>query len=56
MKKLIYSMEVYEDHAIIRGWLTSEMLILLVKFCKKEGFIYMTNIGDGTQGFKLVRK
>ena len=55
MKEPRYSIEVYEDHAIIRGWLTTEILTLLIGLCKKEGFTHMTNVGDGTQGFKLVR-
>lgn len=50
-----YSITVYEDHAIIRGWLSSDMLILLVKLCRKEGFTHLTNNPDG-EGFKLVRK
>lgn len=50
-----YSLEVFEDYAIIRGHLTTEMLTLLIKLCAKEGFKYLTNIGDGTPGFKLIK-
>ena len=51
-----YSIEVYEDHAITRGCISSEMLVLLIRLCKKEGFIYITAPDDGTRGFKLVKK
>ena len=51
-----YSIEVYDDCAIIRGWLTAKVLTLLIRLCCKEGFTHMDNIGDGTQGFKLVKK
>lgn len=50
-----YSITVYEDHAIITGWLTSDVLILLIKLCKKEGFTHLTHNPHG-EGFKLVRK
>ena len=56
MKQPKYSIEVHENHAVIRGWLTSDILLMLVKLCKKEGFTHITDTGDGTQGFKLVRK
>jgi len=49
-----YSISVFDDHAIIRGSLTSDILILLVELCKNEGFTHITNISDGTQGFKLI--
>lgn len=52
---LEYSIEVYKDHAIVRGSLTAAILIALVTLCKEEGFKYMQNIGDGTQGFKFVK-
>ncbi len=48
-----YSIEVYEDYAIIKGWLTSDVLTLLIKLFKKEGFTHMQSF-DG--GFKLVKK
>ena len=53
--KLKYSLEVYEDYAIINGWLTTDMLTLIVRLCKKEGFTHLTNNGDKL-GFNLVRK
>lgn len=49
-----YSIEVYEDHAKINGWLPSHILILLIKLCKKEGFDIMTYGENG--GFKLIKK
>lgn len=51
-----YSIHVYEDHAVIRGWLSSDILVLLVRLCRKEGFTHITHMDDGTRGFKLVRK
>jgi hypothetical protein len=49
-----YSIEVYEDHAIIRGPLSADVLLLLTRLCKKEGFTHMT--GYGENAFKLFRK
>ena len=49
-----FSMEVYEDHAIITGMLTSDILIMLTRFCKKYGFTHMTHNGN-KPGFKLIR-
>ncbi len=49
-----YGIEVYSDHAVIHGRLSSDILILLIKLCKKEGFTHMTSSEDG-KGFKLVR-
>lgn len=53
-KNLKYSIEVYEDHAIILGWLAPEVLVLLTRLCKKEGFTHITSNQDG-KGFKLVK-
>lgn len=53
--KLEYSIEVYDTHAVIDGWLTSDILILLIRLCKKHGFTHLTH-NDGYAGFKLVRK
>lgn len=50
-----YSITVYKDYALIRGWLTSDILTVLIKLCKKEGFTHLTSNDDG-KGFKLVRK
>ena len=50
-----YSIEVYEDHAIITGWLTSDILKFMIRLCKEEGFTHLVP-NDGKQGFKLVRK
>jgi hypothetical protein len=49
-----YSIEVYKDHAIIKGWLTSDILKLLINLCKKHGFTHLVPNDGG--GFKLVRK
>lgn len=48
-----YSISVYKDHAIIKGWLTFDILTLLIRLCKKEGFTHMVP-HDGI-GFKLVK-
>jgi hypothetical protein len=56
MKEPVYSIHVYEDYAIIRGGLTSDILTMLIKLCKKEGFTHITSANDGKEGFKLVRK
>jgi len=53
--RALYSIEVYDTHAIISGWLTADILSLLVKLCKKHGFTHLTH-NDGNPGFKLVRK
>lgn len=50
-----YRITVYEDYAIIRGSLSSEILLLLIRFCKKEGFTHLKACDDG-KGFKLVRE
>lgn len=52
MSEQKYSISVYEDHAIIKGWMTSDVLTLLVRLCKKEGFTHMTPFEGG---FKLVK-
>ncbi len=52
---LQYSIEVYDDHAIINGWLTTDILKLLVRLCGKHGFTHLTN-NDGKPGFKLVKR
>ncbi len=54
MNKLKYSIHVYEDHAIINGCLSSDILILLVRLCKKHGFTHLTS-GESGIGFKLIR-
>lgn len=50
-----YSIDVYEDHALIEGCLTSESLALVIKLCQEEGFDYLTS-GDEHVKFKLIRK
>jgi hypothetical protein len=52
---LEYSIEVYKDHAIIKGWLSTDVLKLIFNLCKKEGFTHMTS-NENQQGFKLVKK
>ncbi len=55
MSKLKFSVEVYEDFAIVKGTITSEMLMLIIRLCKKEGFTYFTYT-DQENEFKLERK
>ena len=51
-EEIKFSIEIYEDYAIIRGWLTSDVLILLTKLCKKYGFKYLSSFEGG---FKLTK-
>lgn len=50
-----YSIEVYEDHAIVNGFLPSDVLKFLTILLKKEGLNYVTHNGNKS-GFKFVRK
>lgn len=50
-----YRIEVYEDHAILKGSLSAETLLLLVELCKNEGFTHLTHTDDHS-GFKLIKK
>jgi hypothetical protein len=50
-----YVLAIYEDYALINGKLSSDILLLLIKLCKKEGFTHMTHRDDGKPGFKLIR-
>lgn len=54
MNEARYSIAVYEDYAIIKGWLSAEILCMLITLCEDEGFTNMIPHDD--QGFKLVRK
>lgn len=50
-----YSIEVYEDYAVIKGGLSSETLKALLCICEDEGFKYLVpNYHD--VGFKLVKE
>ncbi len=50
----LYEIRVYEDYAIITGWLTSDILKVLIRLCKQEGFTHLTNNPDG-KGFRLIK-
>lgn len=52
-KEFRFSIEVYGDHALIKGWLTTRVLKMVTKLCREEGFTHMT-MEEG--GFKLVRR
>jgi hypothetical protein len=56
MDKLQYSLEMYEDHALISGAIACDVLDILIKFCKLEGFTHLTIRPDGKPGFMLVKK
>jgi len=53
MEKPEFSITVYKDHAIIMGFLTADILSVLIELCEKTGFTHMIFIENG---FKLVRK
>ena len=50
-----YSIEVYEDHALIRGKLLASVFTLLVSLCRDEGFTHIISLDKGGLGFKLVK-
>jgi hypothetical protein len=50
-----FTLEVYEDHAIIRGKLKPFMLLELVKIFHREGFLLLTSIDDSATCFKLSK-
>lgn len=50
-----YSIEVYDDYALIQGSLSISVLRLLVNLCKREGFTHIMN-NEEKPGFKLVRQ
>jgi hypothetical protein len=54
-EKFKYSIHVYEDFAIIRGKLKSDVFQIAIRLCEKEGFTYIVPNYDG-KGFKLIRK
>ncbi len=54
-KDFKYSIEVYEDCALIQGCLTAESLELVIKLCQDEGFDYLTS-GNEEVRFKLIKK
>ena len=49
-----YRLTVFEDEAFIEGRLGSDLLTVLIKLCKKEGFTHLEPHSEG--GFKLIRK
>lgn len=49
-----YSLEVFDEYALIHGSLSSDLLLLLVDLCKTEGFTHLVN-DYGCKGFKLIR-
>ena len=52
-----FSIDVYDDYAIIRGGLTCDILLLIIRISKKEGFTHMISFEDnGHVGFKLVKQ
>lgn len=55
-EKPYFTLEMFDDYALIRGWLTPEMLMMIVKMCKKQGFTHLTSTNDGIPGFKLIKR
>ena len=51
-----YSLEIYENHAIIRGTLNVEIYVKILEFCSQMGFRRVRKTDDGSEGIKLVRK
>ena len=53
--KMEYSIEVFDDYAVIKGSISSDVLNFLLKLCEDEGFKYMVpNYQD--VGFRLVKE
>lgn len=52
---LRYSIEVYDDYAVFRGEISSEIFKLIVRMCKQNGFTHLKSTEDG-HGFKMIRK
>lgn len=55
MHQLKYSIEVYENYALIYGKITIDLLEFLIQLFKKEGFDYLTS-NDANSAFKFVKK
>jgi hypothetical protein len=51
---LKYSIEVYENHAIIKDKLCSDALIVLINLCAQEGFTHLKCHEE--EFFKFVKK
>lgn len=48
-----YSINVYEDQAIISGGITDDVLMILHELAKIEGFTHLTSNPSG-EGFRFV--
>lgn len=46
---------VYKDHAEARGFLSVDVINIIMKICKKLGFTHITSNEDGI-GLKFIRK
>jgi hypothetical protein len=51
-----YSIQVFEDHALITGFLSADILKLIISLCQKEGFTHLSFSDVGQQGFKLIKE
>jgi hypothetical protein len=51
-----YSLEIYENHAIIKGTLGVDIYVKILGFCSQMGFRRVRKTDDGSEGIKLVRK
>jgi hypothetical protein len=50
-----YSLEVFEDHAVIKGIIPTPIMLLLIRICNEEGFNKVTSPDDGSKGFKFIK-
>ena len=50
-----YSLEVFDDYVVIRGWAPVDAFQCLVHICREAGFTHMTYLDDGSQGFKIFK-
>ena len=48
-----YSIEVFEDHAIVRGKLSIDDLQLILSFFRNNGYSHIS--GQGPERFKLIK-
>lgn len=51
-----FSLEVYKDCAIIKGWIDVDAFQLLVQVCRDHGFTHLKPMENGGRGFKLIKK
>ena len=57
MSEFKYSIEIYDDRAIIRGRLNLKILNSIFRLCRKEGFTHVAEVdhNEGISRFRLVK-